>query len=83
LASLLLGGGAREVSEALAELLRAWLEAIAAALQGEGVAPARAEKLAQRALGQIEGGLILARGLGDRAVFQDALQDVRTLLLAA
>lgn len=83
LASLLLGGGCAELRTPLAQVLRDWLSAMTQALIDTGAQPEQAAAVARRALAHVEGALILARGLQDKAVFAAGLQDVRALLLQA
>ena len=81
LASLLLGGGPPTLRAPLAAVLQDWLAAIAEALVQTGAEPAAAVPAARRALASIEGGLILARGLRDKTIFEASLEEVHHLLL--
>ena len=53
--------------------LEDWAAALATALRDHGLASAEAESRAWRALAQVQGSLVLARGLGTPTPFQDCL----------
>jgi triosephosphate isomerase len=63
-------------------ILRDWIAALAAALEGAGIAAAEAHRRATAAIVAIQGGLLVARASADSAVFANALEAARQDLLA-
>jgi TetR/AcrR family transcriptional repressor of lmrAB and yxaGH operons len=56
---------------AVAASTKAWLEALAAVLKDAGASEETARHRALRGLAQIQGGLVLARALGDPAAYRE------------
>jgi len=65
---------------AIRDYFIAWRDALAAALQRLGHAPAISTDLAEDVLGAIQGGLVLARAIGDPSAFQRAVARSKYLL---
>ncbi|MEZ5985442.1 MAG: TetR/AcrR family transcriptional regulator [Hyphomonas sp.] len=63
-------------------ILRDWIAALAAALEGAGIAAAEAHRRATAAIVAIQGGLLVARASADPGVFANALETARQDLLA-
>lgn len=74
LVSMLTGPLASPWAEAAADVLREWIEALADLFRETGLPKKDAQHTAQAIIGQIEGALILSRGLGDPKIFARALQ---------
>jgi AcrR family transcriptional regulator len=79
-ASLLITRGDEPGVKESGALLAGWIDALAAALRGEGVPRAEAEARAVAALIAIEGALIVARATGRTKLFDDALKQARAKL---
>jgi TetR/AcrR family transcriptional regulator, lmrAB and yxaGH operons repressor len=77
----LLSSAAGEVTRAVQRVFRAWIDQLAAALLEAGMRRAEARRRAISAVIQIQGALIVSRGIGDRRAFRDALSSVRALLV--
>lgn len=80
--SLSLRGGPPELSAALSDAYKAWLEAFAALARESGLARRLAEDRARQAIIQIEGSLVLSRVTGNGKIFLDTLSDLPDLLTA-
>ena len=65
----------------LRETLEPWLRALEKLLRDAGVPAARARRVAVDALVRTEGALVIARALGDNAVFVRTVGDIEKLLL--
>jgi TetR/AcrR family transcriptional regulator, lmrAB and yxaGH operons repressor len=78
--TLSLTGGPAELQAALADALRAWLLAFTSIARESGLTRAAAERRAQQALINIEGSLVLARVLGQPAIFLRTLAGLPALL---
>ena len=63
-------------------IVKDWIAALAAALEGAGIPAAEAKRRATAAIIDIQGALLVARASGDTAVFADALEAARADLLA-
>lgn len=72
----------RELAAKVQAILRQWVDAIAAALAGNGLAAPEANRRATAAIVAIEGGLLVARACGDCNIFRDTLEFVKRDLLA-
>lgn len=81
LGALTLSGGADLFQAELAASFKLWIDALAKVLReaGQGRGPAR--RAAERAVAQVQGALILSRGLGQLAAFQRSLAALPQLLL--
>ncbi|MDZ4307212.1 TetR/AcrR family transcriptional regulator [Allopontixanthobacter sp.] len=62
-------------------MFEAFIDAIAAVVTEDGIAPAEARLRAERAVAQIQGSLVLSRGLGRTEPFRDALSELPDRLL--
>ncbi|MBO9624431.1 MAG: TetR/AcrR family transcriptional regulator [Sphingomonas sp.] len=60
-----------------------WIAALAACLQGGGVAESEATRLAEQAVAGIQGAIVLSRALGDDGAFVRLLRDHETRLTGA
>jgi TetR/AcrR family transcriptional repressor of lmrAB and yxaGH operons len=78
--TLSLSGGPEELKAALNEALRGWLDAFTAIARESGMSRAQAERRAQQALMNIEGSLVLARVMGNPALFLRTLAGLEALL---
>jgi AcrR family transcriptional regulator len=78
--TLSLTGSPAELQAALAGALRAWLSAFTSVARESGLTRSAAERRAQQALINIEGSLVLARVLGDPAIFLRTLAGLPALL---
>lgn len=74
--SLSIGQDAHAVGMHVREGLQAWIGAFAKIGQESGLPAAEAQRRAEEALVNIQGGLVLARALGDNTAFQRALADL-------
>ena len=74
--SLSIGQDAHEVGTHVREGLQAWIGAFAKISRESGLAPSEAQQRAEEALVSIQGGLVLARALGDNTAFQRALSQL-------
>ncbi|WP_273187364.1 TetR/AcrR family transcriptional regulator [Hyphomonas adhaerens] len=63
-------------------ILKDWIAALAAALEGAGIPAAEAKRRATAALIDIQGALLVARASGDTGVFTGAMETARRNLLA-
>ncbi|MCJ2033804.1 TetR/AcrR family transcriptional regulator [Methylobacterium sp. J-068] len=73
--------GRDRFAERIARYFAAWCEALARALRRDGWAEAEAADLAEEAVSAIQGGLVLARALGDPAAFGRMLARLRARLI--
>lgn len=83
IASMLVGPPGTGLAAAVGAIVRDWLDALTAALVETGAEPAAAGRAATDALARLQGALVLARALDDKAPFEAALAAVRRDLLAA
>ncbi len=60
----------------------AWNEALAGALERDGKDPANAARLAEEAVANIQGALVLARAFGDTSVFERGMARIEERLLS-
>jgi AcrR family transcriptional regulator len=81
LASLGIGDSSKPFHPRVREIFRTWLDAIATALRESGMSRAAAQARAEEALVRIEGALVLARSLGDHAIFGRTLKALPEELL--
>ncbi len=80
-ASMLLSRGRDPVDADVGALIRDWIDALAAALASDGLAPAAAAERATAAIITIEGALIVARAAERLDIFEAALAQARKALL--
>lgn len=81
LASLGIGDASRRFHPRVKKLFRAWIDAIASALRDAGQPKSVAQARAEDALVRIEGALVLARSLGEPAIFGRTLEALPEELL--
>lgn len=81
LGTMVLSGGVDRFSKELAEAFRSWIEALSQVLRVAGVPRELARRRAESAVGQIQGALVVSRGLGDEAHFERVLQELPRQLL--
>lgn len=74
LAILGIGDASRRFHPRVKKLFRAWIDAIASALRDAGLSKPLAEARAEDAIVRIEGALVLARSLGEPAIFGRTLK---------
>jgi TetR/AcrR family transcriptional repressor of lmrAB and yxaGH operons len=72
--------GDAKVTAAARDAFRIWREPIASRLVEQGVAPARAERLAALVIAAVEGSLIQARVEGNGAVIEGTARELELLL---
>lgn len=82
LASLSVGDSSKPFHPRVRRIFRAWIDAIATALRDGGLSRAAAQSRAEDALVRIEGAIVLARSLGDPAIFGRTLKALPDSLLA-
>lgn len=82
LASLGVGDSSKPFHPRVKKIFRAWLDSIAAALRDGGFSGSAADARAEDALVKIEGALVLARSLGEPAIFSRTLKELPASLLA-
>lgn len=82
LASLGIGESARRFHPKVSQIFEAWVEGIAGVLREAGVSRGKARARAEDALARIEGSLVMARGLGETALFARTLRNLPRELLA-
>jgi TetR/AcrR family transcriptional repressor of lmrAB and yxaGH operons len=83
LGSMILSGGSDLYFEELAGSFRGLIEALAQTIQEAGVSKAEARRRAENAMGRIQGGLIVSRGLNSSKHFQRVIREIPGELLAA
>lgn len=81
--TLTLSGAPAGVRELAAAIATDWIGGMAGAAVRGGATPEAARILAEDAFGRMEGGLVLARLLGDPAPFRRAIAELPKLLLGA
>jgi AcrR family transcriptional regulator len=81
LGAITLSGGSDLFKVELAASFRGWIDALAKLLRETGLTRGVARRRAEVAVAQIQGGLILARGLGDDAQFLRVLEALPAQLL--
>jgi TetR/AcrR family transcriptional repressor of lmrAB and yxaGH operons len=74
LAALGMGESAKRFHPRVARVFAHWVDAIAVTLRDAGETPARAKRRAEDAIVRIEGALVLARGMGEPALFARTLR---------
>jgi AcrR family transcriptional regulator len=79
--ALALGGGDERFAAEIAAALRAVIDALAATLAEAGIRRADARRRAEVAIARVQGALVVARGLGDPAVFGRAVRSLPADLL--
>jgi AcrR family transcriptional regulator len=78
--TLSLGSEGSPFRDQVAAAMKSWMVAMAAVAQDAGVPPEEAARRAEEALAQIQGGLVVARGIRDPAAFHHALERLPRLL---
>lgn len=81
LATLSVGDSSKPFHPRVKKIFRAWLDAIAAAIRDGGFSGSAADERAEDALVKIEGALVLARSLGEPAIFGRTLKELPASLL--
>lgn len=81
LAILGIGDASRRFHPRVKKIFRAWIDAIASALRDAGLPRPEAQARAEDALVRIEGALVLARSLGEPAIFGRTLKALPDELL--
>lgn len=81
LGTMILSGGSGRFSKELADALRAWIEALAHVLEDASLPRAVARRRAENAVGQIQGALVVCRGLNEPKHFQRILRELPEQLL--
>lgn len=76
-ASMMMGTPDEPLQAQLSGVLNDWLEALGRLLEENGAAREAARQRAALIIGRIEGGLLLAKALGEPKFFRDALDCVR------
>ncbi|MGG6240708.1 TetR/AcrR family transcriptional regulator [Nodosilinea sp. AN01ver1] len=74
LASLMLGSAKDDFQPQVQAMLERWMGAIAAVLTQGGMAESLAQERSEEALIAIQGALIMARAMGDAAIFERTMQ---------
>ncbi len=82
LAALGVGQSAKPFHPRVRKIFRAWIDAIATPLRDSGLPRALAQERAEDALVRIEGAVVLARSLGQPAIFGRTLKALPDSLLA-
>ena len=82
LATLGVGESAKPFHPRVRRIFRAWIDAIATPLRDSGQSRAMAQERAEDALIRIEGAVVLARSLGQPAIFARTLSALPDALLA-
>ena len=82
LALMTIGEGREALAPEVREGLQGWIDALASVVREGGQPEPMARERAQNAVAQIQGALVLARGLGDTAVFERTVEDLPRYLLA-
>jgi AcrR family transcriptional regulator len=80
---LSLKGGGKELAEGLKGALTSWIGAFTGIARRSGMPAPMARQRAETVIAQIEGGLVLARVLGDARPFKRALDAMPALLTRA
>jgi hypothetical protein len=75
-------GATEAVKETLRGLLQAWIEAFKTIAREAGLTAAQARLRAEEAVLKIEGSLLVARVLKDKAVFERTLRELPDFLTA-
>ena len=81
LAILGIGDSSRRFHPRVKQIFRDWIDAIASAIRDSGLSPQVAQTRAEDALVRIEGSLVLARSLGEPAIFGRTLHSLPDELL--
>jgi TetR/AcrR family transcriptional regulator, lmrAB and yxaGH operons repressor len=83
LLALLLVGDAKDLFNVqVGQALNTWIDGIAQVAIAAGIEPKLARQRAEDAILQIQGAIILSRGLGDNAPFERVLQRIPNALLS-
>ena len=81
LATLVLSGGSDRFSNEIKGAFQAWIDSLTNVLKEAGFSSHVARKRAESAVGQIQGGLVVSRGLGDARHFKQVLKELPEQLL--
>jgi TetR/AcrR family transcriptional regulator, lmrAB and yxaGH operons repressor len=81
LALLSIGEAHKLFQERVEQALNLWIEGLTSVLMDAGLAPTTASQRAEEAIALIQGGLIIARGLNDTAIFERILNQMPYTLL--
>ena len=81
LGAVALGGGSDLFAGELKQSFRTWIDALARVLREAGLPQRTARRRAELAVGQIQGALVVARGLGEPEAFGRILQSLPEQLL--
>ncbi|MFD3458216.1 TetR/AcrR family transcriptional regulator [Nocardia fluminea] len=73
----------RHLQPEVANILQRWHETLTVAITAEGVAPARAERLATMAIASVEGAVILCRVNRSTTALDEVVEELRILLATA
>lgn len=82
IAAMTMPGAPDAVRAELGAALNDWIDAVSAALVATGVEAAAAATASLAAVSRIEGALMVARAIGDRAVFATELAEAHAALIA-
>lgn len=80
--TMVLGGGSDRFSKEIATTIRTLIDVLGQVLKEAGLPARIARKRAEIAVGQIQGALVVCRGLGDEKHFQRVLKGLPGQLLA-
>lgn len=81
LAILTLGDADALFHDQVSQMLNAWIDSLALVLTEAGIPPMQARQKAEDAVIQVQGALVLTRGLGTTAPFERVLQQLPVKLL--
>lgn len=73
----------RHLQPEVANILHRWHDTLTVAITAEGVAPARAERLATMAIASVEGAVILCRVNRSTSALDEVVEELRVLLATA
>lgn len=82
LALMTIGEGREALAPEVREGLQGWIDALTSVIGEAGWPEPVARERAQNAVARVQGALVLARGLGDTAVFKRTVEDLPRDLLA-
>ena len=73
---LVLSAGLEQFSEIIRDTFNLWVDSIKSVLEKEGIPKKQSQYRAEKAVSQIQGALIVSRGLKEKAVFQRMLKEI-------
>ena len=82
LALMTIGEGRELLASEVREGLQGWIDALTSVVEETGRPEPVARERARNAVARVQGALVLARGLGDTAVFKRTIEDLPRDLLA-